>query len=103
MARPRKDSRTPDARRRIIDAFWELLETNPLAEVSDTMASYIHDYTRNAIHWISVAQDMPEEEMLRRLREQAQPERIAELATENEKGAAEKGEPTGTEVLGFAC
>lgn len=76
---------------------------DPLAEVSNTMDSYIRDYTRNAIHWISVAQNMPEEEMLRRLREQAQPERIAELAAENEKGAAEKGEPTGTEVLGFAC
>lgn len=76
---------------------------NPLAEVSDTMGSYIHDYTRNAIHWISVAQGMPEEEMLQRLRERAQPERIAELAGGNEKGTAEKGEPTGTEVLSFAC
>ena len=34
MARPRKDSEAAGARRRIIDAFWTLLETAPLSKIT---------------------------------------------------------------------
>ena len=34
MARPRKDSDAVCARQRIIDAFWTLLETNPLGRIT---------------------------------------------------------------------
>ena len=72
---------------------------DPLAEVSGTMASYIHDCTRNAIHWISVAQDVPEEEMLRRLREQAQPENLTKIVTEDDRDATMEGSPRATRTL----
>ena len=34
MARPRKDANTPEARQRIVDAFWELLEDNRLHDIT---------------------------------------------------------------------
>lgn len=34
MGRPRKDGSEPEARQRLIDAFWTLLETNQLREVT---------------------------------------------------------------------
>lgn len=34
MARPRKDADAPDARTRIIEAFWELIENNSIFELS---------------------------------------------------------------------
>lgn len=37
MARPRKDARLPDARLRIIEALWTLLEANRLQEITVSM------------------------------------------------------------------
>jgi AcrR family transcriptional regulator len=34
MARPRKDQEQPDAKQRILDAFWELLEDNALQSIT---------------------------------------------------------------------
>lgn len=34
MARPRKDSGRPDARRRLVEAFWELLEANRMRSIT---------------------------------------------------------------------
>lgn len=34
MARPRKDAQDPCARQRLIDAFWALLETRPVHEIT---------------------------------------------------------------------
>lgn len=39
MARPPKDSALPDARTRIIDAFWTLLETTPLKKITACMVA----------------------------------------------------------------
>lgn len=39
MARPRKDSLVPDARFRMIEAFWTLMETNRLQDLTVSMIS----------------------------------------------------------------
>lgn len=56
MARPRKDADAPDARTRIIEAFWELIENNSIFELSvgevtraaqcnrGTFYYYFHDF-----------------------------------------------------------
>lgn len=75
---------------------------DPLDGLSSTMSSYVSGYTKNAIHWISEAQGMPEDEMVRRLKEQAQPERIAEMGADDELDALTVSSPDGMEALGFA-
>ena len=56
MERPRKDADAPDARTRIIEAFWELIENNSIFELSvgevtraaqcnrGTFYYYFHDF-----------------------------------------------------------
>ena len=76
---------------------------DPLAGLSGTMRSYMSGYTRNAIHWIAKAQGMPEDEILRRLKEQAQPERIAALGgTASTEGIAERDALDKEIMLGLA-
>lgn len=51
MARPRKDSGRPDARKRLVEAFWELLETNRMRSVTVGMIVGIAQCNRGTFYY----------------------------------------------------
>lgn len=51
MARPRKDSCEPDARRRIIEAFWALLEEYPLRSITIGSVSKLAGCNRTTFYY----------------------------------------------------
>lgn len=51
MARPRKDMNAPEARKRIIDAFWRLLETNNLHDITIGMIAAQADCNRGTFYY----------------------------------------------------
>lgn len=74
MARPRKDADAPDARTRIIEAFWELIENNSIFELSvgevtraaqcnrGTFYYYFHDF--DELVAIAIAQLLQDNELI---------------------------------------
>ena len=74
MARPRKDADAPDARTRIIEAFWELIENNSIFELSvgevtraarcnrGTFYYYVHDF--DELVAIAIAQLLQDNELI---------------------------------------
>lgn len=74
MARPRKDADAPDARTRIIEAFWELTENNSIFELSvgevtraaqcnrGTFYYYFHDF--DELVAIAIAQLLQDNELI---------------------------------------
>ena len=74
MARPRKDADAPDARTRIIEAFWELVENNGIFELSvgevtraaqcnrGTFYYYFHDF--DELVAIAIAQLLQDNELI---------------------------------------
>ena len=56
MARPRKDADAPDARTRIIEAFWELIENNSIFELSvgEVTRSIMMSSTETVFYTMSV-------------------------------------------------
>lgn len=57
MARPRKDSKMPDARERIIAAFWELLSEHYLPELSASMIADAAQCNRGTFYYYFTSVD----------------------------------------------
>lgn len=51
MARPKKDSNTPDAREALIEAFWKLLQDNQLHEISIGMIAAESGHNRGTFYY----------------------------------------------------
>ncbi|MGI6105543.1 MAG: TetR/AcrR family transcriptional regulator [Raoultibacter sp.] len=51
MARPRKDEHTPDACQRLSDAFWDLLETHQLNEITVGLLSSTAGVNRGTFYY----------------------------------------------------